>query len=155
MGNEQVHLADLKPAEGSRKPDKRVGRGSGSGHGTFSGRGCKGTKARSGTHTMRMGFEGGQMPIQRRLPGRGFVSRNRVTYQLVDLGGISSRTAGDRVDPEALHAAGLIRLSSRLVKVLADGTLTRAVTIVADKFSRAAREKIAAAGGTAEERTGA
>lgn len=155
MANEQIELADLRPASGSRKRSKRVGRGNGSGHGTFSGRGCKGTKARSGTHAMRMGFEGGQMPIQRRLPGRGFVSPNKVVYQLVDLGGISSRTTGDRVDPESLRAAGLIRSSSDLVKVLADGTLTRAVTIVADGFSRAAREKIAAAGGTAEERAGA
>lgn len=155
MAHEQRMLADLRPAEGSRKNRRRVGRGNGSGHGTFCGRGCKGTKARSGTGKMRMGFEGGQMPIQRRLPARGFVNPNKIEYQLVSLSDIGARTTGDRVDAEVLKAAGLIRASKGLVKILADGDLGRPVTIVADKFSRAAREKIAAAGGTAEERTGA
>jgi len=155
MADHQKLLADLGPAPASRKASRRVGRGNGSGHGTFSGHGCKGTKARSGTHTMRMGFEGGQMPVQRRLPARGFTSPNRTVYQIVSVGDIDGRTSADRVDAETLRAAGLIRSSSDLVKVLADGKLKRAVTVVADKFSRAAREKIEAAGGKVEERTGA
>jgi len=152
---EQVKLGDLVPAEGARKNRKRVGRGNGSGHGTFSGRGCKGTKARSGTGRMRVGFEGGQMPIQRALPARGFHNPAKKSFQLVNVGDIAARTLGDRVDAAALHAAGLIRSASEPVKVLGDGELNRAVTVVATMFSRTAREKIAAAGGTAEESTGA
>jgi large subunit ribosomal protein L15 len=152
---DQITLGELKPAEGSHKGAKRVGRGNGSGHGTFSGNGCKGTKARSGTSRMRLGFEGGQMPIQRRTPARGFRNPSKKSFQLVNVGDISARVPGDRVDAVVLHAAGLIRTAGGPVKILGDGELNRAVTVVADSFSRVAREKIAAAGGTAEERTGA
>ena len=147
-------ITDLKPAAGSTKNRKRLGRGNGSGYGTFSGKGCKGQKSRSG-HKHRFWFEGGQMPMIRRIPHRGFVSRNKVTYQVVSLAAIDARTEGDKVDPAAMKAAGLIRSEEKPVKILSDGELTRNVTVVADKFSEAAREKIAAAGGTAEERAGA
>ena len=142
------------PRPGARHRRKRVGCGESSGHGKTSGKGHKGQKARSGG-SIRLGFEGGQMPVQRRLPARGFTSPNRTVYQIVSVGDIDGRTSADRVDAETLRAAGLIRSSSDLVKVLADGKLKRAVTVVADKFSRAAREKIEAAGGKVEERTGA
>jgi len=150
MADKQMSLADLRPASGARKDTKRRGRGNGSGHGTFSGHGTKGSQARSGTKR-RVWFEGGQMPLQRRLPNRGFVHEKKVAWQIVNLGDINERTTGDRVDAEALKAAGLIRDAGGPVKVLADGELTRPVVIVAGKFSRAAREKIAVASGKAEE----
>ena len=152
---DQAKLSDLIPAEGSTKNRKRVGRGNGSGHGTFSGRGCKGTKARSGTSRMRLGFEGGQMPIQRALPARGFRNPAKKHFQIVNVGDIASRTLGDKVDAAALEAAGLIRSADGPVKVLGDGELNRPVTVIANVFSRVAREKITAAGGSAEEPSGA
>ena len=148
---EQKTLADLKPAPGAKRNRKRLGRGNGSGTGTFSGKGCKGQKSRSG-HKTRPWFEGGQMPIYRRLPRRGFVNANREEYQVVNLGDIEARSTGERLDPEALEAQGLIRSADGPVKILGDGELTRKVTLVADKFSASARSKIEAAGGSAEER---
>jgi large subunit ribosomal protein L15 len=150
MANEQVTLADLKPAAGATKNRKRVGRGPGSGNGTYAGRGNKGAQSRSG-YKRRAWFEGGQSPLQRRMPERGFVHHKKVEDQIVNLRDINERTEGDRVDTAALLEAGLIRTEKRPVKVLADGELTRAVTIVADKFSSTAREKILSAGGSAEE----
>lgn len=149
MANEQMTLADLKPAKGAKRDRKRLGRGPGTGQGTFAGKGCKGQQARSG-YKKRVWFEGGQMPIQRRLPERGFVHLKKVVDQIVNLGDISERTEADVIDREALLQAGLIRRSDRPVKILGTGEISRAVKVVADKFSRAAREKIEAAGGTAE-----
>lgn len=154
MAEERVTLADLRPSAGSTKQRKRRGRGTGTGQGTYAGRGRKGAQSRSG-YKRRVWFEGGQMPIQRRLPERGFVRIKPVVDQVVNLRDISERTEGDRVDADVLRAAGLIRYVEVPVKVLADGEITRAVTIVADKFSRSAREKIEAAGGKAEEPQGA
>jgi len=142
---------DLYPAQGSQKSKKRVGRGNGSGHGTFSGRGIKGQKSRSGVQIQR-GFEGGQLPIIKRLPRkRGFVNRYRVEYSPVNLTALSSFAAGTEVTTELLYAAGFIDSLSRPVKILAGGELTSAVTIKANKFSEAAKTKIEAAGGKAEE----
>jgi len=154
MANEQTTLADLKPAPGTKRNRKRIGRGNGSGNGTYAGKGQKGQQSRSG-YSRRPWFEGGQMPIQRRLPKRGFTHIKKNPAQIVNLGDIGERTTGDRVDSEALKAAGLIRSLERPVKILAGGELNRAVTIVANAFSRAAREKIEAAKGTAEEQAGA
>jgi large subunit ribosomal protein L15 len=142
---------DLFPAPGSRKNRKRVGRGNGSGHGTFSGRGIKGQKSRSGVQIQR-GFEGGQLPIIKRLPRkRGFFNLNRVAYSPVNVGSLSLFAAGSEVTPEKLFEAGLIESLVKPVKILADGEITHAITIKAGKFSAAAKAKIEAAGGKVEE----
>jgi large subunit ribosomal protein L15 len=142
---------ELYPAPGSRKNRKRVGRGNGSGHGTFSGRGIKGQKSRSGVQIQR-GFEGGQLPIIKRLPRkRGFHNLFRVEYSPVNIGALSSFAVGAEITPETLFEAGLIDTLSRPVKILADGEIKNAVTIKASKFSEAAKAKIEAAGGKAEE----
>ena len=154
MADRQMGLADLRPAPGTKRATRRLGRGNGSGQGTYAGKGQKGQQSRSG-YKKRVWFEGGQMPLQRRLPKRGFFHLKKNVHQVVNLGDIGERTSGERIDAEALRAAGLIRSSAKPVKVLGDGELGRAVTIVADTFSGAAREKIAAAGGAAEERAGA
>jgi large subunit ribosomal protein L15 len=142
---------ELYPAPGSRKNRKRVGRGNGSGHGTFCGRGIKGQKSRSGVQIQR-GFEGGQLPIIKRLPRkRGFYNPFRVEYSPVNLGALSSFAAGAEITPQMLFEAGLIDTLSRPVKVLADGEITNAITVKANKFSEAAKAKIEAAGGKVEE----
>jgi large subunit ribosomal protein L15 len=142
---------DLYPVAGSQKSRKRVGRGNGSGHGTFSGRGIKGQKSRSGVQIQR-GFEGGQLPIIKRLPRkRGFFNRNRIVYSPVSLTMLSNFAAGTEVTTELLYAAGYIDSLSRPVKILAGGELTSAVNVKANKFSEAAKTKIEAAGGKAEE----
>jgi large subunit ribosomal protein L15 len=142
---------DLFPAFGSRKNRKRVGRGNGSGHGTFSGRGIKGQKSRSGLQLQR-GFEGGQLPIIKRLPRkRGFYNLFRVAYSPVNLGSLSMFAAGTEITAEVLYAAGFIDSLTRPVKILADGELTNAITVKANKFSEAAKAKIEAAGGKVEE----
>jgi large subunit ribosomal protein L15 len=142
---------DLYPAFGSRKNRKRVGRGNGSGHGTFSGRGIKGQKSRSGLQLQR-GFEGGQLPIIKRLPRkRGFFNLFRVAYSPVNLSSLSMFAAGTEITPEILYAAGFIDSLTRPVKILADGELTIAITVKANKFSEAAKAKIEAAGGKVEE----
>jgi large subunit ribosomal protein L15 len=142
---------ELYPAPGSRKNRKRVGRGNGSGHGTFCGRGIKGQKSRSGVQIQR-GFEGGQLPIIKRLPRkRGFFNLFRVEYSPVNLGTLSSFAAGTEVNPEMLFELGLIDTLSRPVKILADGEITNALTVKANKFSEAAKAKIEAAGGKVEE----
>ncbi len=150
MADGQMSLADLSPPPGTKRNTRRLGRGNGSGQGTYAGKGQKGQQSRSG-YKKRVWFEGGQMPIQRRLPKRGFFHLKKNVHQVVNLGDINDRTTGERVDAEALAAAGLIHAAAEPVKVLADGKLSRAITIVANKFSKAAREKIAASGGTAEE----
>jgi large subunit ribosomal protein L15 len=142
---------DLYPAPGSRKNRKRVGRGNGSGHGTFCGRGIKGQKSRSGVQIQR-GFEGGQLPIIKRLPRkRGFHNLFRVEYSPVNLSALNLFAAGTEITPEILLEAGLIETLNRPVKILADGEIKNAVTVKANKFSEAAKAKIEAAGGKAEE----
>jgi large subunit ribosomal protein L15 len=142
---------DLYPAPGSRKNRKRVGRGNGSGHGTFSGRGIKGQKSRSGVQIQR-GFEGGQLPIIKRLPRkRGFFNLNRVAYSPVNVGSLNLFAAGTEVTAEKLYELRLIESLVKPVKVLADGEIKVAVTVKANKFSAAAKAKIEAAGGKVEE----
>ena len=145
-----MELNNLKPAVGSTKNRKRIGRGTGSGHGKTACKGHKGQKARSGGN-IEPGFEGGQMPMQRRLPKRGFNPLNRKEYVLVNLGQLVVFEAGSCVDVEALLKSSLIGKLRDGVKVLANGELTKALTVKAHKFSAAARERIVAAGGTAEE----
>lgn len=145
-----ITLSTLRPAPGSRKPSKRVGRGPGSGHGKTSSRGQKGLKSRSGA-SMVPGFEGGQMPLQRRLPKRGFKNIFKVYYQVVNVSDFEDFDAGTVVTPEQLKASGKIKTLRRPVKILGNGELSKSLTIQADRFSQSAKQKIVAAGGTAEE----
>lgn len=145
-------LSTLRPAPGSKKPAKRVGRGPGSGMGKTSTRGHKGQRSRSGA-TLVPGFEGGQMPLQRRLPKRGFKNIFKVYYQIVNVTDLQGFEAGTTVTPELLVQQGKIKSVKRPVKILAKGELSTALVIQADKFSDAARQKIIAAGGTAEEKS--
>lgn len=142
---------ELSPAPGSKKERKRVGRGNGSGHGTYSGRGSKGQKSRSG-FSLKPGFEGGQLPLIRRLPRkRGFTNIFRVEYNIVNLDKLSLFEAGSEVTPERLLAAGVVKSLRHPVKILAGGDISHPLSVKADKFSAAARAKIEAAGGTVEE----
>mgnify|MGYP001371984706 FL=1 len=144
-----MDLSNLKPAAGSTKNRKRIGRGPGSGTGKTSGKGHKGQNARSGGG-VKPGFEGGQMPLQRRLPKRGFTSLNKKVYALVNLRDLEVFEAGAVVDVEALGKAGLINEVKDGVKILADGELSKSLTVQAHKFSKSATAKIEAAGGKAE-----
>jgi len=144
-----MDLSNLKPAAGSTRTRKRIGRGPGSGTGKTSGKGHKGQNARSGGG-VKPGFEGGQMPLHRRLPKRGFVSLNRKEYTLVNLRDLETFEAGSVVDLEALGKAGLMTKVKDGVKILADGELTKALTVKAHKFSKSAVAKIEAAGGKVE-----
>lgn len=142
-----AELHELSPTPGSRRDRKRVGRGPGSGTGKTAGRGQKGQKARSGG-SIAVGFEGGQMPLHRRIPKRGFHNLNRVEYQVVnvrDLDGLEGE-----VTPQALRAAGLIGSLRKPVKVLGSGEIETALTVKVHAFSGSARTKIEAAGGTVE-----
>ena len=142
---------ELSPAPGSKKKRKRVGRGNGSGHGTYSGRGSKGQKSRSGFR-MKRGFEGGQLPLIRRLPRkRGFTNIFRVEYSVVNLDKLSLFEVGSEVTPERLLAAGVVKSLRYPVKILAGGDISYPLSVKADKFSAAAWAKIEAAGGTVEE----
>ena len=142
---------ELSPSPGAKKDRKRVGRGDGSGHGTYSGRGCKGQKSRSGGRMTR-GFEGGQLPLIRRLPRkRGFVNIFRTEYSVVNLDKLNMFEAGSEVTPERLVAAGLVKSLRCPIKILAGGDIAHPLMIKADRFSAAARAKIEAAGGTVEE----
>lgn len=141
-----AELHDLSPAEGSHRDRKRVGRGEGSGLGKTAGRGQKGQKARSGG-SVPAGFEGGQMPLHRRIPKRGFRPRNRVEYQVVNLFQLEGFKG--EITPETLAAAGLVSSTRHPVKVLGDGEVEGALNITAHAFSASARSKIEAAGGTA------
>ncbi len=145
-----MELNNLKPAVGSSKNRKRIGRGPGSGHGKTATKGHKGQKARSGG-SIKAGFEGGQMPMQRRLPKRGFNPLTRKDFALVNLGQLDVFEAGSCIDTEAMLKSGLVSKARDGVKVLAKGELTKAITVKAHKFSSAAREKIIALGGTVEE----
>ena len=143
----QLKLHDLSPAPGSKKKRIRVGRGEGGRRGKTAGRGTKGLKARS---RLRPGFEGGQTPLAMRLPKlKGFTNPNKEEYAIVNLASLEEFDAGAEVTPETLRARGLIRHRGR-VKVLADGDLTKALTVRAHAFSAAAREKIEKAGGNVE-----
>ncbi len=143
-------MNNLKPANGSTKNRKRIGRGTGSGHGKTATKGHKGQKARSGGN-VEPGFEGGQMPMQRRLPKRGFNPLVRKEYALVNLGQLEIFESGSSVDAEALQKRSLIGKVRDGIKILANGELTKPLTVQAHKFSAAAKEKIVAAGGTVEE----
>jgi large subunit ribosomal protein L15 len=143
-----MDLGHLHPAPGSRRAPKRVGRGPGSGQGKTAGRGHKGRLSRSGGNTPP-GYEGGQMPLQRRLPKRGFRPVSRVAYAIVNLKQLAVFPAGSMVGPAELRARGLVR-GRHPVKCLGDGTLPHALTVRAHAFSKRAQELIAAAGGSAE-----
>jgi large subunit ribosomal protein L15 len=145
-----MELNTLKPALGSTKNRKRIGRGPGSGHGKTATKGHKGQKARSGG-SIKAGFEGGQMPLQRRLPKRGFTPIDRIEYSVVNLKQLDVFEAGSVVDAAALVSKGLIKNSCNAVKVLGNGDLSKALKVTATKFSQSARDKIVASGGTFEE----
>jgi len=145
-----MRLDDLRPAPGSNKKRKRVGRGDGSGHGKTSCRGHKGQGARSGGN-VQPGFEGGQMPLQRRLPKRGFHNPFRVQVSVVNLSQLEAfAPEASEIGPENLAAHGLIAGKNRRVKILGEGSLSRPLTVKAHGFSASAKEKIEAAGGKAE-----
>jgi large subunit ribosomal protein L15 len=141
-------LHQLAPAAGATHYRKRVGRGPGSGHGKTAGRGNKGQKSRTGYRHMR-GFEGGQMPLHRRLPKRGFTNIFRVEYEIVNISDLDRFDAGTAVNPEALAAMRLTR-KNRPVKILGDGQIQKALTVSAHKFSASAKARIEAAGGSCE-----
>ena len=145
-----MELHDLHPAPGAKRTRKRVGRGPGSGNGKTAGRGHKGQKSRSG-YSRRYGFEGGQMPLARRIPKRGFTNIFRVEFEVVNLRDLERVFAdGDTVSPEMLAENGLIRSSKKRVKILADGELKKKLTVQAHKFSAAAKAGIEAVGGSCE-----
>lgn len=145
-----MELHNLKPAAGSNKSTKRIGRGPGSGYGGTSTRGHKGAKSRSG-YKHKIGFEGGQMPLQRRVPKFGFKNFNRVEYKALNLDALETLAAAKeltKITVEDLRAAGLVSKKS-LVKILGNGAITRALEVEADAFSKKAQEAIEAAGGKA------
>ena len=145
-----MSLSNLRPPKGAKHAKKRIGRGQGSGNGKTAGRGHKGAKSRSGFKFKR-GFEGGQMPLHRRVPKRGFHNPFRTEYAVVNLDTLAERfDAGTVVTPELLRERGLIHGTKQPIKVLARGDISKKLTVKAHKFSGKAAEKIAAAGGTAE-----
>jgi len=144
-----MKLHELKPAEGSRKQRNRVGRGIGSGNGKTAGKGHKGQNARSGGG-VRPGFEGGQNPLFRRLPKRGFTNINRKEYAIINLDALNRFEDGTIVSPELLIETGIVSKEKAGIKVLANGKLEKKLTIKAHKFSSAAKEAIEAAGGNVE-----
>jgi large subunit ribosomal protein L15 len=144
-----MRIEDLKPAPGSTKKTKRVGRGIGSGHGKTSCKGHKGQKARSGG-TKGPAFEGGQMPLQRRIPKRGFKNRFTIEYAIVNLKDISKMEGMDIITAETLIEQGIIKDLKNGLKILGEGEIKRPLTIKADAFSASATAKIVAAGGKAE-----
>ena len=137
---------DIKPADGSRRTRKRVGRGPGSGRGKTAGRGTKGQKSRSG-YTKRAWFEGGQMPLQRRVPKRGFKNPFKTVYEVVNIGELD-RVKTDEIDKGVLKEAGLIRSEKLPVKLLGTGKIDRKLNVTVEAFSVSAREAIEAAGGS-------
>jgi large subunit ribosomal protein L15 len=145
-----MELNNLKPKKGSRHAKKRVGRGPGSGHGKTSGRGEKGQKSRSG-FSRTLGFEGGQMPLHRRLPKRGFTNIFKKDYAVVNVSDLERFDNGASIDEAALRQAGLVKGQNDGVKVLGDGELSKKLTVSATKFSKSAREIIEKAGGTVQE----
>ncbi|GGE84268.1 50S ribosomal protein L15 [Priestia taiwanensis] len=144
-----MKLHELKPAEGSRKVAKRIGRGHGSGNGKTAGKGHKGQNARSGGG-VRLGFEGGQTPLFRRLPKRGFTNVNRKEFAIVNLETLNVFEEGTEVTPALLIETGVIKKEMNGVKILGNGKLEKKLTVVAHKFSQSAKEAIEAAGGKTE-----
>lgn len=144
-----MNLHSLKPAEGSKRAKRRVGRGRASGMGKTSSRGHKGQMARSG-HKHKPTFEGGQMPLVRRMPKRGFKNINDVDFTPVNVGRLEHFESGEEVTVETLRRAGLMRGRVGLVKILGQGELTKKLTVKSHAFSKSARAKIEAAGGTCE-----
>jgi large subunit ribosomal protein L15 len=146
---------ELKPPAGSKRKRKRIGRGDASGHGSYSGRGVKGQKARSGGG-VRAGFEGGQLPIVKRLPRkRGFTNIFKTEYSIVNLGKLGVFAPDSKVGPQELLEAGLVKSVKRPIKILSDGEINQPLVVKADKISAAAQRKIVAAGGSIEEITDA
>jgi large subunit ribosomal protein L15 len=145
-----TELSNLRPQEGSVRKKKRVGRGESSGLGKTAGVGHKGQKARQGMGKPKRGFEGGQMPLYRRLPKRGFVSRNRTEYAIVNVGQLAEIDANTEVDITYLRERGMIKKGPSLLKVLGDGELGTPLVVYADKFSAKATEIIVQAGGQAK-----
>src|SRR5579875_261635 len=143
-----MNLSQLKPPAGQKHKKQRVGQGMGSGRGKYSGRGAKGAKSISGYSRMR-GFEGGQMPLHRRLPKRGFTNIFRKEYAIVNIGTLE-KLDGDTFTPESLVASGVVKKQFDGLKILGSGELTRKISIQAHVYSKAALEKIEKAGGTAE-----
>ena len=146
-----MELNNLKPAKGSTHHDKRVGRGAGSGHGRYSTRGMKGAKSRSG-YSQKLGFEGGQMPLQRRLPKFGFKNLKRVEFKPINLSTLEELAAKKElatITVETLIAAGFISSNDK-VKILGNGSVTKALAVTAHAFSKSAEEAIVAAGGSVE-----
>ena len=146
-----MELNNLKPAKGSTHHDKRVGRGAGSGHGRYSTRGMKGAKSRSG-YSQKLGFEGGQMPLQRRLPKFGFKNLNRVEFKPINLSTLEELAAKKElnvINVETLIAAGFISSNDK-VKILGNSNVTKALTVTAHAFSKSAEAAIVAAGGNVE-----
>ena len=142
-----MNLGTLRPPEGSRKKKKRVGRGDGSGHGGTAGKGAKGQNARSG-HSVRPNFEGGQMPLTRRIPKRGFKNPMRRIIAIVNIEQLKGFTQGALIDRDTLTAVGLVSGRVDGVKVLGNGEINFPLSLKVDRVSRGAREKIEAAGGT-------
>ena len=143
-----MKLHELRPPEGSRKKRRRVGRGEGSGSGKTAGRGTKGQNSRSGGG-VSVGFEGGQMPLQRRIPKRGFTNIFEKVYEIINVKDLRNFAPGETIDREKLREAGLVKKSVGL-KLLGVGEISHPLTIKVDKVSRAAREKIESVGGTVE-----
>jgi large subunit ribosomal protein L15 len=144
-----IALNNLAPPKGANKKNKRVGRGIGSGHGKTATRGYKGQKSRSGT-SIRPGFEGGQMPLHRRLPKRGFTNIFRKEYAIVNLDMLGGFNAGSTVDPQVLREKGIVKHLRDGLKILGNGELKHALIVRAHKFSKSAAEKIQKAGGSVE-----
>ena len=144
-----MKLHELRAAEGATRAPKRKGRGTGSGNGTTAGRGMNGQNSRSGGG-VRLGFEGGQMPLYRRLPKRGFNNKWGVTYDVVNVDELNKFEAGTVVNQSVLEEAGIVKQVRDGVKILGEGELKVALTVQANKFSKSAVEKIEAAGGKAE-----
>lgn len=145
-----MELNNLRPSIGSTKDRKRIGRGTGSGHGKTATKGHKGQKARSGG-SIKAGFEGGQMPLQRRLPKRGFTPLDKVVYSLVNISQLDVYEAGSVIDSTSLISKGLIKSDRFAIKILGNGDITKSVKVIANKFSQSAKEKIIASGGSIEE----
>ena len=145
-----LKLNNLSPEKGARRRNKRVGRGPGSGLGKTAGRGHKGARSRSG-FSQKPGFEGGQMPLHRRLPKRGFTNIFKAQYTILSLSDLDQFEEGSVVDHNALVNVGMVKEKNTLVKVLANGEITKPLTVDVDKVSRGAAEKIAAVGGSVKE----
>jgi len=145
-----LKLNNLSPEKGARRRNKRVGRGPGSGLGKTAGRGHKGARSRSG-FSQKPGFEGGQMPLHRRLPKRGFTNIFKAQYTILSLSDLDQFEEGSVVDHDALVNVGMVKGKNTLVKVLANGEITKPLTVDVDKVSRGAAEKIVAAGGSVKE----